>query len=95
MVSTIAENIPNEFMSFRHLGVVKDGKEDLEAHKAAEWTGSLENYTLKTENGRTELMVDMDVTNEYKEYFQLTWPKALEKVKELAEKNIVSATNHA
>ena len=95
MVSRIEENIPNEFMSFRHLGVVKDGVEDLEGGKAKEWTGSLENYTLKTVNGRTELIVDMDITDEYKDYFLTTFPKALEKVKELAEKSKVGATSNA
>ena len=31
--------------------------------------------------------VDMDVTDEYKDYFKETWPKALDKLKQLAEKN--------
>ena len=87
MVSTIAENKPNEFMSIKHLGVVKDGVEDLDSEQTKEWAGSLENYTLKTVNGKTELTVDMDVTDEYKDYFEQTWPKALDKLKELAEKN--------
>ena len=95
MVSQIAEKIPNEFMSFQHLGTVKDGIEDLETAKSAEWSGSLENYTLKTVNGKTELTVDMDVTDEYKDYFQTTWPKALDKVKELAEKNKVGSPSRA
>jgi hypothetical protein len=30
----------------------------------------------------------MDITSEYKAYFEKTWPQALEKVKELAEKNV-------
>jgi hypothetical protein len=52
-----------------------------------DWAGSTENYTLRTVNGKTELTVDMDVVDEFKEYFQNTWPKALDKLKELAEKN--------
>ena len=87
MVSTIVENIPNEFMSFKHLGGVKNGVEDLDSEKVKEWSGGTENYTLKTVNGKTELTVDMDVTDEYKDYFEKTWPKALDKLKELAEKN--------
>ena len=87
MVSTIAENKPNEFMSIKHLGIIKGGVEDLDSEKTKEWAGALENYTLKTVNGKTELTVDMDMTNEFKDYFLKTWPKALEKVKELAEKN--------
>jgi hypothetical protein len=47
----------------------------------------MENYTLTDENGKTRLAVDMDITDEYKDYFLKTWPVALEKVKELAEKN--------
>jgi len=47
----------------------------------------LENYSLKTQEGKTELVVDMDIAEEYKDYFNTTWPKALEKIKELAEKN--------
>lgn len=85
MVSTIAENKPNEFMSIKHLGVLKHGVEDLEGGK--EWAGALENYTLKTINGKTELVVDMDMTDEFKDYFEKTWPVALKKVKEIAEKN--------
>ena len=87
MVSTIAKKIPNEFMSFKHLGTVKNGVEDLNSEKTKEWSGALENYILKTVDGKTELVVDMDITEEFKDYFTNTWPKALDKVKELAEKN--------
>ena len=47
----------------------------------------LENYRLKTLEGKTELVVDMDMTDEFKDYFINTWPKALDKLKEVAEKN--------
>jgi len=87
MVSTIAENKPNEFMSIKHLGMVKNGIEDTTSEKTKEWAGSLENYSLKEVKGKTELTVDMDVTDEYKDYFKETWPKALDKLKELSEKN--------
>lgn len=87
MVATIAENIPNEYMSIKHLGVFKDGIEDTESEAVKGWAGALENYTLKQVDGQTELKIDMDVTEEYKDYFMNTWPKALEKVKELAESN--------
>jgi uncharacterized protein YndB with AHSA1/START domain len=86
MVSTIAANRPNEFMSIKHLGIVKNGKEDLESEEVKQWAGALENYTLTTVNGNTVLTVEMDITEEHKDYFRQTWPKALEKVKALAEK---------
>jgi uncharacterized protein YndB with AHSA1/START domain len=87
MVSVIAEKIPNEFMSFKHLGEVKDGLEDTTSEKISQWAGAFENYTLKTINGKTELTVDMDISNEFADYFVNTFPKALDKVKEIAEKN--------
>ena len=87
MVSTIAQKISNEFMSFKHLGMVKNGVEDLNSEQVKDWAGALENYRLKTLDGKTELVVDMDMTEEFKDYFINTWPKALDKVKELAEKN--------
>ena len=87
MVSTIAQKIPNKFMSFKHLGTVKNGVEDLDSEQTKQWSGALENYTLQTVDGKTDLVVDMDMTEEFKDYFINTWPKALDKVKELAEKN--------
>lgn len=88
MVSTIAKNIPNEFLSIRHLGMVKDGVEELTGDEDNKWAGAMENYTLKKSDGGTELVIDMDTDTEYKEYFSKTWPKALDKVKELAETDI-------
>lgn len=81
MVSRIADTIPNEFMSFQHLGMVKDGVEDLNNN----WSGALENYTLKGNDGNTKLAVDIDIEESHKDYFMSTFPKALEKVKALAE----------
>ena len=87
MVSVIAENIPNEFMSIKHLGEIKDGIEDTASDKVSQWSGATENYSLNTINGKTQLTVDMEITDEFMDYFLKTWPKALDKVKELAENN--------
>src|SRR5512138_407966 len=40
MVSKVAVNKPNEFMSFEHLGEVKDGEEDTESEKVKGWAGA-------------------------------------------------------
>ena len=87
MISRVAENKPNEYMSFEHLGEIKDGVEDRSSDKVKSWAGSKENYTLAEKDGVTELAVDMDVVDEYKDMFSAMWPKALENVKVLAEKN--------
>lgn len=87
MISKVAENRPNEYMSFEHLGMIMNGKEDRDSEKVREWAGAKENYTLKENGGSTELNVDMDISEEYKEMFTQMWPKALEKVKELSEES--------
>lgn len=87
MVATIEENIPNEYMSIKHLGEIKDGVEDTTSDKVKEWAGAHENYTLKNVDGKTELVVDMDMNEEWRSYFEKTWPIALEKIKELSENN--------
>jgi len=85
MVGKIAERRENEYLSIEHLGIVKDGKEITDGPEVNPWSGAHENYTLKEENGTTTLEVDMDITDEMKDYFDNTWPKALDKLKEMAE----------
>lgn len=85
MVSRIATNRENEFMSFEHLGEVKDGVIDKDSDKVKEWAGAKENYTLKEASGVTILDIEMDTAEEYKDMFSQMWPKALLNVKELSE----------
>ncbi len=85
MVSVIEKNIPNEFMSIKHLGTVTNGIEDTESEKVKEWSGAHENYTLKENDGVTTLSIEMDTADEHKDYFDKAWPAALEKVKQLSE----------
>ncbi|HKO81609.1 MAG TPA: SRPBCC domain-containing protein [Chitinophagaceae bacterium] len=85
MVSKIAANRPNEFMSFEHLGEIRDGNEDTTSEKVKEWAGAHENYTLKKINGKTELSIDMDINDEFKEMFAKIWPVALDNIKRLSE----------
>jgi hypothetical protein len=72
-------------MSFEHLGEVSDGVEDTSSDKVKEWAGAKENYTLKKLDGKTELSIDMDINEEYRDLFAKLWPKALENVKRLSE----------
>jgi hypothetical protein len=87
MVSSVAKNIPNEYMSIKHLGEVTNGVEDTTSEKVKAWAGAMENYTLRTVNGKTELFIDTDITEEYKDMLGKMWPNALDKLKKLSEKN--------
>ena len=85
MVSEIAEHIPNEFLSIKHKGMIKDGVEDVESEQATQWAG-FENYTLKSNGDQTEWLIEVDAPEEHLDYFTKIWPKAMAIVKELAEK---------
>jgi hypothetical protein len=86
MVSRIAESKRYESVSIEHLGIVRDGKEDTTSEIARKWTPAFENYTFKERDGGTEVLVDVDVEDEYVESFQQMWHDALQELKELAEK---------
>lgn len=86
MLSEIAENRPHEFISIKHVGILNKGVEDYDSEEAKKWTPAYENYTFKEENGTTTILIDQDVSDEYKLMFEEQWPKALAKLKELCEK---------
>ncbi len=85
MYSRIEKKVPNKQMTFKHLGMVKDGVEQPVDDASKSWSGSIENYLLEEQNGITEVKASVDVTEEHLDYFQKTFPKALDKVKELSE----------
>jgi hypothetical protein len=67
---------------------VQNANEDTSSEEAKKWSGALENYTFKEKNGNTEVIVDLygNIPDEFNEMFEGMWPKALQKLKELAEK---------
>ena len=81
MSAVIEKKVPNERMTFRHLAEIKEGKEQ---PAPPSWSGALEEYTLKDNGKGTTLIVDQDAADEYKEAFEKAFPKALQRVKELA-----------
>lgn len=83
MFAEIAESRPPEFVSIRHLGEVKEDSTEVPWPESA----SFENYTLKEQDGKTEVLVDLTgLPDEFKDMFDDSWPKALEKLKEVAER---------
>lgn len=85
MVSEIAENILNQFVSIRHLGIVKGDTEITTGEEVEAWAGGLENYSFEENNGMTTLTVDIDMVEDYIDYFDMAYPKALNKLKQTIE----------
>ncbi len=89
MVSTIADNTPNEHMFFQHNGIVNNGVEDLSSEAAKQWATATEEYTLRSLGKGTELIIHMrgEIPPNFVDYFMDAWPKALEQLKMIAEKS--------
>ena len=85
MVSRIRENIPYRFIGIEHLGIVENSKEVLCGPDVDIWAGAMENYTFVQQDEKTLLLIDTDTTEQFKNYFESTWPNALQKLKQMCE----------
>jgi len=85
MVAEIAENRPYEFLSIRHLGFVVNGVDDTESDSVRAWAPAYENYSFEAIPEGTRLVVDQDVTDEFESMMRETWPRALERLRDLCE----------
>lgn len=82
-VTSMAEKVvPSQYLLLRHHA---DTQEVGKRERANEWTGGTESYTLAEKDGTTTLTVAFGVPPELEEYFKVNYPKALERVKVLAE----------
>jgi hypothetical protein len=85
MVSRIRENIPNSFVSIEHLGFLDGNNEITSGPSVESWAGALENYSFRGEDGKTIVSIAIDANEQFKPFFEQTWPKALQKLKQICE----------
>jgi uncharacterized protein YndB with AHSA1/START domain len=82
VTSLVEKLVPNEFVLFKHMA---DTKESGAQEREKDWTGGTESHSLTEVNGITTLTVEFDVPTEMEEIFTDRFPKALERIKALAE----------
>jgi len=87
MVSRILENSANKHVSIQHYGILKSGIEITEGPDVDEWSGGLENYSFTEKDGITTVTIEIDAIEEYEDYMDKLYPKALEKLKEICDSN--------
>lgn len=85
MVSTIEELKKPEILIFKHLGMIKDGKEDLEREEVKGWSGSQEKYFLSQHDSVTTLKVELATLPEYMGMLKSGFVQGFEVIKKLAE----------
>lgn len=82
VTSLVEELIPHEFLLLRHQADTQGAGTQ---ERAAEWTGGAEGYALRESDGVTTLTVTFDVPVEMEAMFNVSYPKALARIKRLAE----------
>ena len=82
VTSLVDKFIPNELAFFRHKA---DTQEAGSKARDNEWTGTSERYELSEKNGQTTVTLTTQVPPEQEETFKERLPKALARIKELAE----------
>jgi hypothetical protein len=85
MTAVIEDSKPSEFVSIKHVGVIRDGVEDTESEEARKWAPAYEEYRLSEVGNSTRVEVDLDVTPDFEQMMADTWPLALGKLKEITE----------
>jgi uncharacterized protein YndB with AHSA1/START domain len=84
VISEVAENRPDEFISLRHIGYIAGGVEDTTSEAIRAWAPAYENFTLTAAPQGTKLTVEQDMTDEFDGMVE-AWPKALARLKALCE----------
>ncbi len=85
MLSEIAQCRKDEFISIRHLGQIVNGVEDTTSEAVTAWAPAYENYTFTAVPEGTKLLVELDMPEEWVEYMNGAWPKALALLAQLSE----------
>ncbi len=86
MISRVAKNTKNEFVSLESIGQILNGVDDTTSDQVTGWLGALEEYTFTDVDGGTEVRIDQDTADEFVEMFAEMWPKGLAKLKEICER---------
>jgi uncharacterized protein YndB with AHSA1/START domain len=87
VTSRVEKLTPNEYLLLRHQA---DTQDNGQRERDNEWTGGAETYSLEEKDGVTMLTAAFDVPSDMEDYFNDAYPKALERIKTLAE----SKENH-
>lgn len=84
VTSLVEKLVVGEFLLLKHQA---DTQDTGEREREKQWTGGEETYKLSEKEGVTTLTVAFDVPEQMEEYFNEAYPKALERVKVMAEGN--------
>lgn len=83
MYSRVEKNISGKEMKFLHLGEIYDGVET-----ERDWGDATEDYILEETSTGTILKIEIQTSEEFKEFFEEKFPTALGIIKNLSENQL-------
>jgi hypothetical protein len=83
VTSLVSKLIPYEYVLFKH---ASDTQMSGATTRDKQWTGGSESYTLIDKEGQTFLTIKSEIPEELVEMFNDRLPRAMKRIKELAER---------
>jgi len=83
MFSRVVKNIPQKEMVFLHLGEIYSGIET-----PMDWGDATESYFLEETDYSTKLRLEINTSEEFKNFFEEKIPMAIQNVKHLSENQL-------
>lgn len=78
---------PHNRILAKHVSTItKEGVEETTGDMASKWIGTIEDYALIENKGKTHLDITIETHNDFVDMFESGWPKAIKTIKELSEK---------
>lgn len=85
MVSEVVAHEPAKLVSVRHYGFLDGDKDVTQGEIVEKWAGGHETYHYTIDGNTTKVRVELDTIDDFINYFQSTYPDALQRLKKLAE----------
>lgn len=82
VTSLVEAMTPNKYLLLKHHSDTQDNGQQT---RDEQWSGGTEEYTLDEQDGTTTLTVTFDVPTELEAEFNISYPKAMQCIKTLAE----------
>jgi len=87
IICQVVANKPQELLTLEFTGLLVNGKEDYDSVDAREFIGGKESYRLLAAQGATKIFIETETAEQYYDWMQDAWDKALHTIKKLSEDN--------
>ena len=85
MVALVEKCDLHKTLVLRYVACLAGGKKDVAAIEKMDWKDHLEKYLIEEKENGCTLQIESDTGDEFVEAFTAAWPRALNRIKDMAE----------